>query len=172
MQKKDCFLVGTVSKLHGYKGDVNIYTNNTLFNFNLINYFLIDQKNTLVPYFITQARRTKNHIILVNFEDINSENEAKKILKKEVYLPIKLIPKNSQNETSDKQLIGFKVIDIMLAELGKISYINSKTAQKLIYVCKNGKEFSFPLHKQFVKEIDIKARIMRVKIPKELLNLN
>ena len=34
MQKEDCFLVGTVFKLHGYKGDVKIYNEDDIpFNF-------------------------------------------------------------------------------------------------------------------------------------------
>ena len=173
MHKKDCFLVGTVFKLHGYRGDVNIYNNhNILFNFNIINYFLINQNNTLVPYFINQARHTKNHIILVNFEDVNSEKDANNILKKEAYLPIDLIPENAKKKISAKQIIGFKVIDINLGELGEIIHINQQTAQQLIFVSKRGKEFSFPMHNKFVKEIDILSGIMKVEIPKELLNLN
>ena len=93
MQKKDCFLVGTVFKLHGYKGDVNIYNDDDiLFDFNTIKYFLIERNNTLVPFFITKARHTKPNIILVKFEDINSEKEALSILKQKVYLPIEFLP--------------------------------------------------------------------------------
>ena len=173
MQKKDCFLVGTVFKLHGYKGDVNIYNDDDiLFDFNTIKYFLIERNNTLIPFFIAKARHTKPNIILVKFEDINSEKEALSILKQKVYLPIEFLPEIDSNEISEKQLIGFKVIDIKLGELGEISYINSQTAQQLIYVSKDGKEFCFPMHKQFVISVDSKKRIMEVTIPEDLINLN
>ena len=59
-----------------------------------------------------------------------------------------------------------------MGELGKVTFINSKTAQQLIYVSKDEKEFCFPWHKQFVKNIDAKKRIMKVEISEELLNLN
>ena len=173
MQKKDCFLVGTVFKLHGYKGDVNIYNDDDiLFDFNTIKYFLIERNNTLIPFFIAKARHTKPNIILVKFEDINSEKEALSILKQKVYLPIEFLPEIDSNEISEKQLIGFKVIDIKLGELGEISYINSQTAQQLIYVSKDGKEFCFPMHKQFIISVDSKKRIMEVTIPEDLINLN
>jgi 16S rRNA processing protein RimM len=173
MQKKDCFLVGTVFKLHGYKGGVNIYNDDDiLFDFNTINYFLIEQNNTLVPFFITKARSTKPNVILTKFEDINSEKEALSIMKQKVYLPIKFLPEIDKDEISRKQLIGFKILDIKLGELGEITYINSQTAQQLIYVSKEGKEFCFPMNKQFIININTEKRIMEVEIPEELVNLN
>ena len=173
MQKKDCFLVGTVFKLHGYKGDVNIYNDDDIpFNFSSIKYFLIDLDNHLIPFFVDRVRSTKPNIILVKFKDINSEKEAKKILKKAVFLPNELSLVENNNGFTEKQLLGFTIIDVKMGELGKITYINSQTAQQLIYVNKDGKEFCFPKHEQFIKKIDVKEKIMEVEISKELLDLN
>ena len=173
MQKKDCFLVGTIFKLHGYKGDVNIYNDNDiLFDFNTINYFLIEKNNTLIPFFITKARYTKPNVILIKFENINSEKEALSIIKHKVYLPSKFLPEIDETKTSKQQLIGFKILDINLGNLGEITYIDSQTAQQLIYVSKEGKEFCFPMHQQFIININTEKGIMEVEIPEELINLN
>ena len=173
MQKKDCFLFGTVFKLHGYKGDVNIYNDDDIpFDFSALDYFLIELNNELVPFFIENAKATKPNIVLVKFEDMDSEVTAKKILKQKVYLPKELIPKTDELEITEKKLIGYTVFDIKYGELGKISYINSQTSQQLIYVEKDGKEFCFPMHEQFVKGIDPKEGEMEVEIPEELLDLN
>ena len=173
MQKKDCFLVGTVFKLHGYKGDVNIYNEvDVPFDFNTLDYFLIEQNSELIPFFIDRARPTKPNVILVKFEDVDSEEEAKKILKRKIFLPKEFFSETDDNDISKKQLIGFLVIDIKMGELGKITFINSKTAQQLIYLHKDGNEFCFPWHEKFVKNIDAKKGIMEVEIPKEFLDLN
>ena len=173
MQKKDCFLFGTVFKLHGYKGDVNIYNDDDIpFDFSKLEYFLIEQKNELIPYFIDRARPTKPNVVLVNFEDVNSEKEALKILKRKVYLPKEWLPETDETDITEKKLIGYTVLDINSGKLGEITYINSQSAQQLIYVEKDGKEFCFPFHEQFVKEIDIKKGEMIVKIPEELIDLN
>ena len=173
MQKKDCFLFGTVFKLHGYKGDVNIYNDDDIpFDFSALDYFLIELNNELVPFFIENAKTTKPNIVLVKFEDMDSEVTAKKILKRKVYLPKEWIPATDDNEITEKKLIGYTVIDVTFGELGKITYINSQTSQQLIYVEKNGTEFCFPMHEQFVKGIDPKGGIMEVEIPEELLDLN
>ena len=173
MRKEDCFLVGTVFKLHGYQGDVTIYNNNDiLLNFNTINYFWIEQNNSLVPFFITKARYKKPNVILAKFENLNSEKEALKILKKNVYLPRKLLSKHNSKKISEKNLVGFKVLDTTLGELGKINYINSQTPQHLIYVTKDENEFCFPMHKEFILNINYEKEIMEVNIPEDLIHLN
>ena len=173
MQKKDCFLFGTVFKLHGYKGDVNIYNDDDIpFDFSTLEYFLIELNNALIPFFIEKARPTKPNVVLVKFEEVNSEEEAKKIHKRKVYLPKELFPETDENEITEKKLIGYSVIDIKLGDLGKIAFINSQTAQQLIYVEKDDKEFCFPMHEQFVKGVDSIERVMEVEIPEEFLSLN
>ena len=135
MQKKDCFLFGTVFKLHGYKGDVNIYNDDDIpFDFAALEFFLIELDNKLIPFFIDKARPTKPNVVLVKFKDINSEEDARKILKRKVFLPKELFPEKDDNEISEKQLIGYSVIDRKMGEVGKITFINSKIAQQLIYV--------------------------------------
>ena len=173
MQKKDCFLFGTVFKLHGYKGDVNIYNDDDIpFDFSTLDYFLIELNNELVPHFIEHAKATKPNVVLVKFEDIETEVTAKKILKRKVYLPKEWLPKTDEYEITEKTLIGYSVFDINFGELGEITYINSQTSQQLIYVEKDGIEFCFPMHEQFVKGIDPKEGVMQVEIPEELLDLN
>ena len=173
MQKKDCFLFGTVFKLHGYKGDVNIYNDDDIpFDFSTLEYFLIELNNELVPFFVEKARSIKPNIILVKFEDVNSEAAAQKIYKQKVYLPKQWLPVTNENEITEKKLIGYTVLDINFGKLGEITYINSQTSQQLIYVEKDGVEFCFPMHEQFVKGIDPKEGIMEVEMPEELLDLN
>ncbi|MBU46740.1 MAG: 16S rRNA processing protein RimM [Flavobacteriales bacterium] len=173
MQKKDCFLVGTVFKLHGYKGDVNIYNDDDIFlDFNTITYFLIEQDNTLIPFFIAKARPTKRNVILVKFEDINSEKEALAILKKNVYLPTKFFLKSNKETIFEKKLLGFKVLDVKLGDLGRVTAINSQTPQQLIHVSKNEKEFCFPMHEQFIISVNDKKQIIEIKIPEDLITLN
>ena len=161
MQKKDCFLFGTVFKLHGYKGDVNIYNDDDIpFDFSTLEYFLIELNNALIPFFIEKARPTKPNVVLVKFEEVNSEEEAKKIHKQKVYLPKDWIPETDEKEITEKKLIGYSVIDIKLGDLGEITYINSQTTQQLIYVSKDGNEFCFPMHEDFVKIIKTNVHVL------------
>ena len=172
MEKQDCFLLGTIFKLHGYKGDVNIYNDNDIkLILSKISFFLIEENNELIPYFTENIRVKKKKILLVKFEDINSESEALKILNKKVYLPNTFYHK-IQNLNQNQIVVGFNVIDKSLGNIGIVEFVSDSKLQSLILVKNEEKEFYIPFHKKFIKKIDINNKILRVKIPEELININ
>ena len=172
MKKQNCFFLGTIFKLHGYKGDVNIYNDNDIkLILSKISFFLIEENNELVPYFTENIRIKKKKILLVKFEDINSESAALKILNKKVYLPNTLYPK-IQNLNQNQIIVGFNVMDKSLGNIGKVEFISDSKLQSLILVKNEDKEFYIPFHEKFIKEIDVNNKIIKVKIPNELININ
>jgi 16S rRNA processing protein RimM len=172
MKKQDCFLLGTIFKLHGYKGDVNIYNDNDIpLIFTNIDFFFVEINNELIPYFADSVRPKKKKILLVKFEDVNSEEQALKILKRKVYLPNKFLPK-LENINPDKIIVGFDVTDKTLGKVGVVDFVNDKTPQKLIIVKDGEKEFFIPFHENFVLNIDLENKILDVDIPEELMNIN
>ena len=97
------------------------------------------------------------------------------VLKNKIYLPKNILLEDKKKKPiNNQELIGFTVIDLKLGLLGEITYINSQTAQKLIYVAKEkeAEEFCFPMHKEFLKKIDLENKLIQVKVPKELIDLN
>ena len=172
MKKQDCFLFGTIFKLHGYKGDVNIYNDNDIpLILNDIEFFYIEENNELIPYFSVSVRLKKKNVLLVQFEDVDSEKEALKILKKKVYLPNSFLPEG-ESLNQNKIIIGFNVLDKSLGNIGKVEFINDSTAQTLIIVKNGEKEFFIPFHDQFVVNIDVAKKILEVNIPQELIDIN
>ena len=172
MEKQDCFLLGTIFKLHGYKGDVNIYNDNDIpLIFTNIDFFFVEINNELIPYFADSVRPKKKKILLVKFEDVDSEEQALKILKRKVYLPNKFLPK-LEDINPDKIIVGFHVTDKTLGRVGMVDFVNDKTPQKLIIVKDGEKEFFIPFHENFVINIDLENRILYVDIPEELMNIN
>ena len=171
MKKQDCFLLGTIFKLHGYKGDVNIYNDNDIpLILSEIEFFFIEENNELIPYFAERKRIKKKNILLVKFEDIDTEEDALKILKKKVYLP-KFILKEEDLDYN-KIIVGFDVIDKRLGKIGRVEFVNESTPQSLIIVKAGGREFFIPFHEQFVLNIILEKKIIQVDIPKELININ
>lgn len=173
MQKKDCFLVGTVFKLHGYKGDVKIYNELDIpFDFSNITYFLLEKNNSLIPYFITNLSVPKQSVLLVKLEDVDSEKAAQQLLKLKVYLPKELLPVGLKDSFLEDQIEGFVVVDKILGELGTVSFVSKQTAQRLIYVQNDEQEFCIPFHSHFIQKIDKEKKQIIVSVPEELVKLN
>ena len=171
MKKQDCFLLGTIFKLHGYKGDVNIYNDNDIpLILSEIEFFYIEENNELIPFFAENKRNKKKNVFLVKFEDIDSEEDALKILKKKVYLPKSIL--KEQDLDQNKIIVGFDVIDRRLGKIGRVEFVNESTSQSLIIVKGEEKEFFIPFHDQFVLNIILGKKIIQVDIPKELININ
>ena len=172
MFKKDCFLIGSIFKLHGYKGNFVIYNeNNYSFTSNKIEYLFIEIDHILVPFFIEKFSINKTKNILIKLEDISSETKAKKFLNLKVYLPNKYLFIDKE-KTTKNDINGFIVNDINLGFLGTIKNIDTQTSQKLIYVSKEEKEFCFPMNDHFIKSIKFEKRTIFVEIPKEIIELN
>ena len=171
--QQNCFYIGSIFKLHGYKGNLIIYNENDFsFNYNEIKYLFIEIDNILVPFFLERISPNKTKNILIKIEDIDSEEKAKKLLNNDVFFPNKYQPKNIETEEKNNELINFTVTDKNFGILGKISKIDSQTSQKLIYVSNNKHEFCFPYNNHFIKLIEQQKKNIIVEIPKEIIELN
>ena len=86
MLKENCLHIGSIFKLHGYKGNIILYNENDYsFNFKKINHLFIDIDKILVPFFIERISVHKTKNFLIKLEGIDSEIKAKKILNHEIY---------------------------------------------------------------------------------------
>lgn len=175
MTKEDFILLGNTYKIHGFKGEINIYNEKLItLDFSRLKYLLIDIDTILVPYFIENIKNPKKEIIRVKFENIANEEDARKLLKRSVYIPLEDLPNESSNQTVDELIIGYEVIDSKLGYLGEISYINSKTTQKLIFIYnkKSNTEFCVPWNDKFILDINHNDKNVGVKIPRDIIDLN
>ena len=63
--QQNCFYIGSIFKLHGYKGNLIIYNENDFsFNYNEIKYLFIKIDNILVPFFSrkNKSKQNKKHL--------------------------------------------------------------------------------------------------------------
>ena len=170
MQKKDCFLYGTIFKLHGYKGNVKIILRDNIHITHLLDYLLIEINNQLIPFSVKEIRLMKPSILLANLEDINSEEEAKKLLKSDVYISNNIAEEHLENK--EELILNYTIEDIRLGELGVVSSVNNESPQTLIYINNKNYNFCFPMHKNFIKEINHSKKKIRVILSEEIINLN
>lgn len=173
MKKSDCFYLGLVTKKYSFKGEVivkldtdepEIYQN--------LNAVFIDLGKDLLPFFIEKSSFQRGSELRVRFEDVKTEQDADAILKKEVYLPLDLLPKLSGDKFYFHEIIGFSLLDVTYGTIGTIESINDSTAQALFIVSDGEDEILVPMVKDFIKKIDRKKREVLVETPEGLIEMN
>ena len=172
MRKEDCFYLGKIAKKFSFKGEVLIYldTDEPELYENMESVFVDFNKN-LVPFFIENSNLHKNDFLRVQFEDINNEEEADRIVGCEVYLPLTMLPKLEGNKFYFHEVIGFEIEDQRLGIFGKIVSINDTSAQPLFEVINGNVEILVPMIDQFLVKIDRENKKVIMNLPEGLVEM-
>ena len=172
MRKEDCFYLGKIAKKFSFKGEVLIYldTDEPELYENMES-VLVEFNKNLVPFFIENSSLHKNDFLRVQFEDVDTEEEADSILNCEVYLPLNMLPKLSGNKFYFHEVIGFEIEDKRLGVFGKIVSINDSSAQPLFEVINGNVEILVPMIDQFLVKIDRENKKVIMDLPEGLVEM-
>jgi 16S rRNA processing protein RimM len=171
MKKQDCFYLGKIIKKYSFKGEVLIKIDSDLSK----NYFdlknvLIENDKGLIPFFIKKIRLHKPDIFRIKFKDVDSEELANKILKKNIYLPLSSLPTLSGKKFYFHEVIGFKALNNNKI-IGIIKNINDKSPQATFKIKHNNKLILVPIHDDFIIKINRKEKKIELNLPDGLLDL-
>jgi 16S rRNA processing protein RimM len=131
--------------------------------------FIEEKNDSFLPYFITATKIKNDKEIFISLEGIESKEEARLLIKKDVWL----------NETDFKKFaaaaapisfLGFMVIDHE-EELGEVLEVIEQPHQVLCRIMVGGKEVLIPLHEDSLEKIDKKNRRLYVNLPDGLLDI-
>lgn len=108
-------------------------------------------------------------ILFIELEGIDSLEAAGHLVGGTIFLPKEMLPELPEGEYYWKDIIGLNVVNEDDESLGKVASI-FPTGSNDVYVCKgNKREILLPATAEVIKKIDIRRRIMKVKLPKGLL---
>ena len=172
MRKEDCFYLGKIAKKFSFKGEVLVYldTDEPELYEDMESVF-VEFNNNLVPFFIENSSLHKNDFLRVRFEDVDSEEEADKIIGLEVYLPLSMLPKLSGNKFYFHEVIGFEIEDKRLGVFGKIVSVNDSSAQPLFEVVNGSVEILVPMIDKFLVKIDRENKKVIMDLPEGLVEM-
>ncbi len=170
--------VGKLLKTHALKGELNMILDIDPGYLDEGNPAILDIDGIYVPFYADSLRTKGAFSYLVKFEGIDSEIEAKKIVNKTVFaLRDKL--KEYMLENYDEEyalyddLIGFTVEDIDSGVIGKIVDIDTNTENELFIVeSPEGNTIFIPLTEDFIEKMDEESKIITMRLPEGLLDLN
>lgn len=172
MKKEDCFYLGKIVKKYSFKGEVLLKLDTDQPElYEHLDALFLDINNSLIPYFVDKSQLHKSNLLRLKFEDVSSEIDAEQLLKKEVYLPLALLPKLEGNTFYYHEIIGFHVVDENFGSVGLISGVNDSTAQVLLEIDRNGTEILIPLNDDIIRVVDRNKKTVTVHTPPGLIDL-
>ena len=141
MQKADCYHLGYIAKLHGFKGEVSFFLDVTdPFEYEGLKQVYVDINGFLTPFFIKSINLRPKGFATVKLEGVETENDAQSLVRKNLYLPLADLPQLSDKNFYDHEVVGFELVDINHGLVGVIQQIIDLPVNPLIQVDAKGKE--------------------------------
>ncbi len=172
MQHSDCFQLGYVAKLHGFKGEVSLFLDVTNPNdYQPLAAVFIDINGQLTPFFVESFTLKNKGFASVKFEGVTTENDAKVLLRKNCYLPLSILPALDEKHFYDHEIEGFKVIDSSYGEAGIISQVIDLSVNPLLQVMNGEVEILIPFVPNLVERVDRKNKTLYINAPSGLIEM-
>jgi 16S rRNA processing protein RimM len=169
VQKEQCFLLGKITKLHGYKGAMVLHIDSsTPQYFRTLESVFLEFNQELIPFFFAERGKLNGKKLIVKLEDVSPE-EASRFIGCQAYLPQEMLPAPKEG-FYDKAILGFKAISGE-KEIGEIIEVVENAAQNLFVIEQGEKEYLVPAVEAFIQKIEHTQKIVYLELPEGLLDL-
>lgn len=127
------------------------------------------QKGSYIPYFVSQCKAANNGEYIINIEEIDKVETAKKLVTKHVYVDEAILSGFARK--SPLLWIGFTLSDKQQGKIGQIEDVVQTGTQWLATLTYKGAEILIPLVDQTVEDVNVKNRTITVNLPDGLLEI-
>jgi 16S rRNA processing protein RimM len=160
-------LMGKIVNVVGLKGEVKVYSyTDRNERFEELETIWLDNKQYNI-----QNVRYQNKVVIIKLEGINDRNQAELQRNKKVYIEETDLQELPEDTYYVRDLIGMEVVT-ETEKLGEITDVIQNAAQDLYEVkTEDGKKIYIPVVKQFVLDVDMETRVVKVELPEGLLDL-
>jgi 16S rRNA processing protein RimM len=167
----DVYLIGTLGKPHGVKGEIAFSFDDDIFDSEDADYLFIMIDGLLVPFFIEEYRFSSDVVALMKFEGIDSLEQAMSLTGCDVYYP-RDHADDDDDTVSKAELNGFKLVDAASGRVvGTIRDLDDSTANLLFVVATDNGDRLIPASHELIKKIDKHQQTITVAIPDGLLEI-
>jgi 16S rRNA processing protein RimM len=170
--KADCEKVGFFRKTHGVFGELVLeFEPQFEISIEQTNRFFVELEGLLVPFFVLEDgfRYKTENTAIINFDGVESEKYAKRMVGSSVYLF-----KNEiivmLDESFDSELVNFLLFEEKLGEIGIIDQVDNYSGNIVITIKFKGKELLVPFNEDFLISIDKQNKIVTLRFPEGLLD--
>ncbi|MDR3046857.1 MAG: ribosome maturation factor RimM [Bacteroidales bacterium] len=171
MNNQDFFYLGIITKPFGLKGQLFIYLDtDEPEKYCKLKSLFIDIDGDKIPYMIEEIFYKGSNVAVVKFSDLSPE-EAKSLIKSELYLPTSILPPLTGNKFYFHEVVGFRVIDAVKGNIGVCSGFLDFSLQPIMQIDFNGKEILIPAVDEFIKGVDRENKRIDMDAPTDLIDI-
>lgn len=172
MKKADCYHLGYVAKLHGFKGEVSLFLDvSNPEDYADLDMVFIEINNQLTPFFIESFKLKNKGFAAVKFEGVDSETDARFLQRKSLYLPAEILPELTGTSFYDHEIVGFTVIDTNFGEVGVVDEVLAYQVNPLLSIMNGKIEVLVPLIDGLVKEVNRENKTITITAPEGLIEM-
>lgn len=174
MKKTDCRLLGTLSKPHGYKGQMVLMAENSLpENFEDWESVFVEIDGLLVPFLFDEINHTHTDSAIIRFEDYGNVDLIQELIHCRVYAPLKNFRRKKGSRSFElTDLEGYTVIDSAHGEIGVVDEILDYNQNVLLRIMQGKREILVPAQEPIIVEIDSRKKIVYINAPEGLIDVN
>lgn len=170
MEIKDCFQLGKITKPFGYKGEVVFFLDvDEPMDYAEMDSVFIEIGSKLLPYFI-ESINIKGNKAVVRFEDLSAE-ESTKLIGKNLFLPLSILPKLTGKKFYFHEIINFAVVDAKKGNIGNIASVIDYPAQPLFQIMNGKTEILIPILDQIIDKVDRENKTIYIVAPEGLIDI-
>lgn len=131
----------------------------------------VDLDGSKVPFLIKKCIEKGD--LYVKLDEVDSPEEASKLLNRPIYLDKKEVPDVYLQELKEEihPLTGYDIVDTSNNTIGKINEIIVYPEQLMAKVIYKEKVILIPIHQDFIIEIDKSQQSIVMNLPEGLLSL-
>ncbi|MEE3034707.1 MAG: ribosome maturation factor RimM [Bacteroidota bacterium] len=169
---KDCFFLGVITKKYSFRGEIIIkFEGDKSKMYTKLDSVYIESNGTLVSHKINKIQKHKSDFLRLSLKGIDNENDAERLLKKNVYLPLSMLPPLSGKNFYYHEIYGFLAIDNEGDKIGEIKSVRDLKKQSLFVIDHKGIEILVPVHNDLIENIDRERKEIKINIPEGLIDI-
>jgi len=166
------YYLGKILKTYGNKGHllVHLDVDNPEEYLNMESVYL-DLDGERIPFFLEVIELKHNQKAVVRFQDVSSIEEAEIYTGRQIFLPLKKLPKLEGNKFYYHEVTGYSVIDKKHGLLGIINGILDLPNQSLFQIMHEKREILVPVVDEIIKRVDREKKIIFIEAPDGLIEI-
>ena len=172
IRPEEVYKIGMFNKPHGIGGELQFTFTDDIFDRVEAEYVVCPMDGILVPFFIEEYRFRTDTTALMKLEGVDTQEQARRFTNTPVYFPVKHAQEAPPpDEPTWTYFTGFRMEDTVHGHLGEVTDVDDSTPNVLFVVDREGDELLVPAREEFILGIDAKHRVLTVRLPEGLLDL-